>query len=241
MGSGLFLKIRNYVFIKNAHFECYLLFVFCWPVFGILLNHFMKKFLIVVLLLSSFAAQSQEEKKTTVGLKSGVNLAIFSASVNSEPSYRTGFHAGVFLRHRIARKIYFRPEMYYSAQGEKENYGPTVGKTIVKMDYLNIPFLFEYGKKISFQFGPQICALLSAHEKGTVNQQKINSNLMEVMRTSDFGLVFGLGMNSSQNLNFGVRYNLGLSDIYVADDAYLSAPFPDIKNRVFHFYFAYNF
>lgn len=60
-------------------------------------------------------------------------------------------------------------------------------------------------KGFSVEAGPQIGFLLSAkHEK---------LNVKDSFNTFDFGVNFGLGYKLENGLNFGARYNLGLTDI----------------------------
>ena len=58
---------------------------------------------------------------------------------------------------------------------------------------------------MSLEAGPQIGFLLSAQKESTDVKNSFN--------TVDFGVNFGLGYKLDNGLNFGARYNLGLSDI----------------------------
>lgn len=201
----------------------------------------MKKYsLLVITLIGWFTAFSQD-KKTQVGIKSGLNLAILSASINSESSYKPGFHIGMYVKTPGG----FRPEVYFSSQGQKDNYvSPpnfvSTGKTTTTLNYLNIPLLMEMGKKVTFQVGPQIGFLLSAKEVGTISNQSVNSDLKEFTKSPDFSLVLGAGINATEKVNFGLRLNYGLSDIFNSPSS-PGVDFPSIKNRVFHFYAGVSF
>ena len=205
--------------------------------------------LLAAFLLCAWQASSQDAEgthKTVFGLKSGVNVSIFSASVNSESSFRTGFHIGVYVKSHMSNNWYFRPELYYSGQGQKDDWqtppnGPSVGNTTTTVNYLNVPLLFETGKKVSFQFGPQIGIFLSGTEQGTINNQKVDGDLKEEFKPIDLSLVLGLSVNPTENFNFGLRLNNGLTDIYTADPDYPGIEYPPIKNRVFHFYVGFSF
>lgn len=202
----------------------------------------MKKTLLSLSLLWLITAANSQDTTTVFGLKAGINYSIFSASVNSDASFKTGFHIGGFIRTPISRNAFFRPEIYYSRQGQKDDLG-SGDETTTTVNYVNVPFLFEIGRKVSFQFGPQMGLLVSAREKGTIGSEDIDDDLKSVMRTVDVSAVLGIGFNPSQNFHLGVRYNIGLTDIYKGDeDANIPGlDFPDIKNRVFHFYVGYSF
>jgi len=99
-------------------------------------------------------AKSKEFPRASFGLKGGINLSMFSASINSESRAKPGLAVGMYLKKQIGPKFYFRPELYYSNQGQKDNYvyptgGPSIGTTTTNMHYLNVPLLFELGNKMS--------------------------------------------------------------------------------------------
>lgn len=59
-------------------------------------------------------------------------------------------------------------------------------------------------KGLSVEAGPQIGFLLSAKRESL--------DVKESYNTVDFGMNLGIGYKLQNGLNFGVRYNLGLSD-----------------------------
>ena len=77
----------------------------------------------------------------------------------------------------------------------------------VALSYLNIPLMGKYyvTKGFSIEAGPQIGFLLAAKNEKTDVKDSFN--------TFDFGVNFGLGYKLENGINFGARYNLGLSDI----------------------------
>ncbi|MNQ60224.1 hypothetical protein D3C85_744960 [compost metagenome] len=60
-------------------------------------------------------------------------------------------------------------------------------------------------KGLSVEAGPQIGFLLAAKNEKTDVKDSFN--------IFDFGVNFGLGYKLDNGLNFGARYNLGLTDI----------------------------
>jgi hypothetical protein len=71
----------------------------------------------------------------------------------------------------------------------------------------------------------------------------VDDDLKDVMRGSDAAVVLGMGASPFGNLNLGIRYNIGFTDIYTADDSgkIPVSDYPKIMNRVFHFYLGYSF
>jgi hypothetical protein len=204
----------------------------------------MKRLLLIAFTMAVIiTTTSAQEKKISFGLKTGLNLSIFSASINSEAAWRPGFHIGGYLKTPLSEKISFRPELYYSSQGQKDEYyqppnGPTIGETTTKTNYLNLPLLLEFGNKLSFQAGPQLGFLLSANESGTIQNEPIDEDLKSIMKGTDVSLVLGTGIQAGPNVNLGLRLNLGLTEVF---DGSGSNGFPGIKNRVLHFYIGYTF
>lgn len=209
----------------------------------------MKKTLYLAgLLLVASVAMAQEQSTASFGLKTGLNLSIFSASVNSEPAFRPAIHLGFYGKVPMKNKFYFRPELYYSGQGQKTDYvipssGQSVGSTTTSLNYLNIALLSGTGGKFSFEFGPQVGFLLSSREKGTIDGEEIDDDLKDVMRPIDLSLVLGLAVRAGETVDLGVRLNYGINDIYKADDEINMSGFdyPAIKNRVIQFFIGYTF
>lgn len=203
------------------------------------------KHLVIISLIILTGLSTAHAQDTKFGIKTGANLSMFSASINSEVSLKPGFHLGVYLRHGKTDKFHIRPELYFSSQGQKDNYvtgtgSQSLGKTTTTINAINLPVLFEFGKKVTFQFGPQLGMLLSGHEKGTIQNKSVNDDLKESMNSVDVSMVLGLGFYAGENFNLGVRYNFGVSPIFKTPQ---NAPsdFPKIDNRVIHLYVAYSF
>lgn len=189
---------------------------------------------------------SGREGKVQFGVKGGANISILSASINSESQFKFGMNAGFFFKAPIGKNAFFRPEIYYSSQGQKDKYtyttGADAGETTTTLDYLNIPLLLEFGKTVTVQTGVQVGVLLSAREKGRITTQTVDDNLKEFMNEVDMSLVIGLGVNVTRKVNLGARYNIGVSNVF--KDVYEPYPgleFPNVKNRVFHFFVACSF
>jgi hypothetical protein len=195
--------------------------------------------------IDSSKPKDPTETSVQFGLKTGVNSSFFSVSINSEGSNKTGFHIGMYVRKQLSRNFTFRPELYYSSQGQKDNYiipstNQSVGHTTTTINALNIPILFEVGRKVNFQFGPQIGLLVSGREKGTINNEEINDDLQSIMKDADLSLVLGVGYSPWKYINFGMRYNMGFTPIFKKPE---NAPsdFPTVSNRVYHFFVGFSF
>ena len=160
----------------------------------------MKKFLFlaVVAVLGFTNVNAQEIK---FGAKGGLNFASVSGDNTKSVDVVTSFNFGVLSEIPISEKFSFQPELMYSGQGYSSN-----GNTIA-LSYINIPLMGKYYliKGLSVEAGPQIGFLFSAKNDKTDVKDSFN--------TFDFGVNFGLGYKFNNGLNFGARYNLGLTDI----------------------------
>ena len=208
-------------------------------------------YLIVASVLSlACQAQDQDQKDnsakrvdTEFGVKGGMNVSFYNASEITDLTPKLGPHLGLYLKSWMGGNAFLRPELYYSNEGVKSEYidsssGSSVGSTTTSVHYLNIPVLFEVGRKVAFQVGPQVGLFLAGTLKGEVQNARVNENLKEETHNLNLGVVFGLGYTQGR-FGGGIRYNLGLSDTYSGDEQ-LDLPFesPKIYSRVFHFYVA---
>ena len=147
------------------------------------------------------------------GAKAGVNFADITGDDADSFSGLTSFHVGFVAEIMISDMFAFQPELLYSAQGSdwEEDYEGETYKGTVKADYLNVPLMAKYyvSEGLSLEAGPQIGLLLSAtSEQDGFDDQDIKDDLKGL----DFGLNLGVGYKLENGLNFGARYNLGLTD-----------------------------
>jgi len=168
----------------------------------------MKKLLLfaAVAVFGFWNINAQEVK---FGAKAGVNFANISGDETSGLDSRTAFHVGLVAEIGISEKFSFQPELMYSQQGFKMSvFGiDATGE----LDYLNLPLMAKYyvAEGFSIEAGPQVGFLMSAKAKAGGESE----DLKDVTKGIDFGLDFGLGYKMDSGLNFGARYNLGLSNI----------------------------
>lgn len=171
----------------------------------------MKKLLIVIAVaLFSFTATAQG---VNFGVKAGVNLASINGDDAEDYSGLTSFHAGVVAEIPISDQFSFQPELVYSAQGAELSGGGDTSK--YKLDYLNIPLMakYEVTQGLNLEAGPQIGFLLSAKDEFDEFDESGEEDIKEFFNSIDFGVGVGINYAMETGLNFGARYNLGISDI----------------------------
>lgn len=143
------------------------------------------------------------------GAKAGVNFASIYGDNTGNTGSVTAFNFGLMAEIPISEKFSFQPELLYSGQGYDVD--TILDIDGVELNYLNIPLMGKYyvTKGLSLEAGPQIGLLLSAKQDDTDIKDSFNS--------LDFGVNVGIGYKLDNGLNFGARYNLGLSDINDVD------------------------
>ena len=188
----------------------------------------MKKIILSAIAIMTIGLANAQETK--FGLKAGLNLASFSG--NSDFTTRPSFYIGGLVEIKVSEKFSVQPELVYSSQGTKFK---SDSDYTTKLDYLNIPVMLKYfvAKGFSIEAGPQIGFVMSAQDtyKGVTEDVKASVN------TTDFSLGFGAGYDVTENINIGLRYNVGLTKI----NKNSNPGFNDIKNSVFQIGAAYKF
>ena len=187
----------------------------------------MKKLSIfIAIMLFGFSTVNAQE--INFGAKAGVNFASITGDDTDDLDGRTSFHVGIVAEIVISDKFSVQPELLYSSQGATSEDSYTEEdinikeEGTVKLDYINLPIMakFYVGEGFSLEAGPQIGFLmnseiemkLTASGAGVSESISVTEDLKDHIKGIDFGLNLGVGYKMENGLNFGARYNLGLSD-----------------------------
>ncbi len=172
----------------------------------------MKKLLIIIAVVL-FGFTNVNAQDLNFGAKAGVNFATATGDETSDFDMRTSFHVGVVAEIVISEKFSFQPELLYSSQGAVDK--GTGYEYTGKVDYLNLPLMakFYVAEGFSLEAGPQIGFLLSAEVDWEEDGESGSEDIKDETSGIDFGVNLGLGYKLESGLNFGARYNLGLSNV----------------------------
>lgn len=187
--------------------------------------------LFVMAFVISIATKSQAQN-IGIGAKAGVNVSNFNGYMNEDLEPFTSFHLGGYASISISERLQFQPELLFSVQGAKyKGYDEKY-----RLNYFNIPLLLKFYpvEGLHLQAGPQLSIGTSAKE---LEDDGDIDDIDEDFEDTDFGLVFGAGYELASGLNFGARYNLGLSNIYTYSDG----GDEDMNNRVIQIWVGYTF
>lgn len=193
------------------------------------------KFLTVALFLgimTSINAQDKNNLKSNGGIKGGYNLAAVNyEDGNGDTEQRHSFHVGFYGEGFVNDNISIQPELLYSQQGYVVTYNDG-SKFTQKLNYINMPLMFKAYPSQNFflEVGPQIGLAISHKEEFKSGSSSLfNTSSSEEFDPNNFdwGFNFGAGFKTDSGVSLGVRYHLGMGDLYDNNQK--------AKNRVWQF------
>jgi len=178
------------------------------------------------LLLFSSLALFVKAQDTHFGLKAGVNISSLDVKQGVDWDAKAGLHIGALAHIHFTPHFALQPELVYSEQGGKD------GNDKWKINYLNIPVLFQFmtGTGFRLQTGPQLGFAVSSKLK----EGNVETDVKDAVNTVDFSWSLGASYLSTAGLGVDARYNLGITNVNDFD-------FPEVRNRVFQVGLFYQF
>lgn len=188
----------------------------------------MKK--IILSAIAIFTVGFANAQKAEFGVKGGLNISNFSGDTEGmNLKSIAGFNLGAFAAIDLSEKITIQPEILYSTLGAKAVnvsafYGDMLftGDVKFNLSYINVPVMIKYyvADKFNLEAGPQIGFLTSAKTSTKLDgsSQTVDEDIKDSFESVDFGLNFGAGYDLTKNVSAGIRYNLGLSNIFKTEN-----------------------
>ncbi|MBK0403340.1 PorT family protein [Adhaeribacter sp. BT258] len=172
------------------------------------------------------------------GIKGGVNFNQLrgddKGNINNLKNLTT-WHAGIYGQFPVAgsRVFSIQPEILFNRRAFEAQ--DTVE---MKMDYLEVPFLFVFNvlDNLSFHVGPQAGVLLTVQE----NERELGESTKDRMNSFVYGAVGGVEARVSF-ARVGARYHLGLNEIYKEPSTIAGKTVEDLKNGQFQIYVGVGF
>ena len=184
----------------------------------------------------AFTGVQAQEKIASFGFKGGLNFSNLYTDSVDDNNILTGFNAGLYGKFPITNSIAIQPEISYTTKGAELVYNNAFVQGVSKfnVNYIEVPILLVMNitENFNVHVGPYAAYMVSGK---TTNDSNFGSSESQ-LDTDDFnkfdaGLAGGLGIDLDA-LNFGVRYNYGLTKLG-KEDAFISS---DAKNSVLSAY-----
>ena len=178
-----------------------------------------------------------------VGIKGGLNVSnLFIDNVNDENA-RLGFHIGMYGQIFSSETFAIQPELLYSTKGSLNQYNGLINQEIkYNLNYIDLPVLavFKLGKLIEIHAGAYASYLVNAniYYEGDI-ENGVDEVDKDSLKSYDYGLAGGLGVNFGSGFQVGTRYNYGL--VKIADSDGAKALIGDAKNSCAQLFVAFNF
>ena len=195
-------------------------------------SQLMKKlFISILLFLFSHAVWTQ----VSAGPILGINFSNIAGGKGTN-KFKTGFHAGAFLKFNFSDAIAFQPEMLYSTLGFKQqlifNKSSVLADTSIThaLSYIAFPFLLNITVAGNgfLHIGPQIGYIINAKEKGTILTttngasftQTIDTSNVYGFNTTEYALVIGGGYKFDFGLSASLHFTYGFTKLYSNADGH---------------------
>lgn len=188
--------------------------------------------ILAITICAFFNLNAQDQNTSKAGIKFGYNLAAVSFDGETETGQRHSFHAGFYGESFLNEAIALQIEFLYSQQGYELK--DSNGTFTQKLDYINLPVMFKAypSTNIFLETGPQVGYAISHKEEFDSSFGVFDTSQEFEPRNFDWGVNFGGGLKTNSGLSFGVRYHLGLGDIYDEGNP---------QNRVWQFSLGFDF
>jgi len=189
-------------------------------------NRIMKTILSVILLLSLAILAKAQSADTHFGIKAGLNISSLDVKDGVDFDSKAGFHIGGLAHVHLSPHFAMQPEIVYSEQGGQD------GDEKWKINYLNVPLLFQYmtGGGFRLQTGPQLGFAVSSKIKNGDIEQNIKDDVSRV----DVSWSLGASYLFPEAIGIDARYNIGITNVNDAE-------IPKVRNRVFQIGLFYQF
>lgn len=186
---------------------------------------------------------------TGMGFKLGFGIADINTDDDTLDEFldsHVGFSGGAYLTYNLNRQFAIQPELLLVVKGTEKDLFLAWAKWV--STYLEVPVLLKFDAMPdgpvhpNLFAGPALGVLLSSsfEAKESIFDNSIDVDVTDGMKTADFSLVFGAGLDY-KHITIDARYTLGLTNTIDAkkvnqltgageDDWYYLEGDPSVKN-----------
>lgn len=173
---------------------------------------------IITVFVVGFTLLSSAKAQVSFGVKAGGALTSIPGTISNKS--KSGLYGGITAGIPLKKGFSLHGELYYSQQGNKQPYiltdewGNEVGKgkSIYKLNYINLPVLIRYALPKGFYAETGLQAGLLVGAKMKIASAKID--IKDYYESFDLSLPFGIGYTLKNGLGANLRYNVGLTNVY---------------------------
>lgn len=166
-----------------------------------------------------------------VGIRGGLNISSLAGDVATDS--KTGILAGAFVGIPLKNNWGIQPEISYVQKGAKREFLETTGGSTTettKLDYIELQIPIGVDLPVENEninprlyAGPTVALALSCEEveRAEPSGTESSSDCKDDIKTYDFGLVFGFGVELGSGRNAFIadlRYDVGIANINDAVD-----------------------
>lgn len=171
----------------------------------------MKKVCIIIISFTFFI-QEAISQEVELGAKAGMNVSNLGKSGYLD---RIGYHVGGTAEFLTTPFFSIMTELTYSLQGAAISRADQIN---LNYHYLNLPVLAKayFYEDASFEIGLQYGFLLKAVDKSAFYADPITDQVSR----NDLAAVFGINYKLDETFNFGLRFNLGITNTQKQDVIY---------------------
>ncbi|MCL6260738.1 PorT family protein [Aquiflexum sp. TKW24L] len=177
----------------------------------------MKKVSLIFALFLAFSLQLQaqdSDKKGGLGIRAGAGFFSFGGEDASNNDYdnRIGYHVGLYNTFFLGSSIAIEPGVFYSIKGTQNE---DFANSRAVLNYVDIPVLLRLyvTDGLNIFLGPQVSFLTSSKFEGDLFGSTVAFDT-ESVRSTDMGMLLGVGYNLPKGLNIQASYNYGLSPVF---------------------------
>jgi hypothetical protein len=141
-----------------------------------------------------------------------------------------GIDAGVFYTFRLSDAFNFQPGLYFAQRGYQFDQTPLYNTNYsLRINYLELPVLFEYILPLNWSFRPLIIAgpfaalKLGSHKRIRISDKEATGEVPGV-NTLDYGIVFSVGSEFDAwggQIIFDLSLNWGLANVMTQPDNFI--------------------
>jgi len=176
----------------------------------------MKKNLLITFFTALFIFLTQLAfAQISYGPRLGLNMATV-AGVNNNAGVRLGLLLGGYGKFSLTDNVAFQPEILYSVKGFASTNNSSSSKYFLKLNYFDIPLLFNFGQSegVHFLAGIQPSFLITAMSKTKTASSKSTIEVTDQINSFDIAPVLGLGYQSEIGINADLRLSYGIPGVY---------------------------